>query len=68
MLIVNKYGNLILALFISIICLGGKTSYGQRSHGPRSCPDGCLCFITTVRCMHLGLDHIPAVASETRIL
>ncbi|XP_055490066.1 peroxidasin homolog isoform X2 [Leucoraja erinacea] len=33
-----------------------------------SCPSRCLCFRTTVRCMHLMLDHIPKVAPQTVIL
>ncbi|XP_069777626.1 peroxidasin homolog isoform X1 [Narcine bancroftii] len=33
-----------------------------------SCPSRCLCFRTTVRCMHLMLDHIPRVAPQTVIL
>ncbi|XP_048452080.1 peroxidasin homolog [Rhincodon typus] len=32
------------------------------------CPSRCLCFKTTVRCMHLMLDHIPKVAPQTVIL
>ncbi|XP_072426609.1 peroxidasin homolog isoform X2 [Chiloscyllium punctatum] len=32
------------------------------------CPSRCLCFRTTVRCMHLMLDHIPKVAPQTVIL
>ncbi|XP_078069335.1 peroxidasin homolog isoform X2 [Mustelus asterias] len=37
---------------------------------PRStaCPSRCLCFRTTVRCMHLTLEHIPAVSPQTTIL
>ncbi|XP_077991222.1 peroxidasin homolog [Glandiceps talaboti] len=33
-----------------------------------SCPNRCLCFRTTVRCMHLMLDHIPEVPATTTIL
>ncbi|KAJ7988928.1 hypothetical protein DPEC_G00314270 [Dallia pectoralis] len=41
------------------------------SLGPRavaSCPSRCLCFRTTVRCMHLNLETVPAVAPSTTIL
>ncbi|KAM9570917.1 peroxidasin-like isoform 1-T2 [Salvelinus alpinus] len=33
-----------------------------------SCPSRCLCFRTTVRCMHLNLETVPAVAPSTTIL
>ncbi|XP_060709112.1 peroxidasin homolog [Hemiscyllium ocellatum] len=33
-----------------------------------ACPSRCLCFRTTVRCMHLMLEHIPAVSPQTTIL
>ncbi|XP_058872731.1 peroxidasin homolog isoform X1 [Acipenser ruthenus] len=33
-----------------------------------SCPTRCLCFRTTIRCMHLMLDNIPKVPPPTAIL
>ncbi|XP_023663422.2 peroxidasin isoform X1 [Paramormyrops kingsleyae] len=33
-----------------------------------SCPSRCLCFRTTVRCMHLMLETVPAVPPQTTIL
>ncbi|XP_033874603.3 peroxidasin-like isoform X1 [Acipenser ruthenus] len=33
-----------------------------------SCPSRCLCFRTTVRCMHLMLESVPAVSPQTTIL
>ncbi|MGH0149173.1 UNVERIFIED_CONTAM: hypothetical protein FKN15_062838, partial [Acipenser sinensis] len=33
-----------------------------------SCPSRCLCFRTTVRCMHLILESVPAVSPQTTIL
>ncbi|XP_010787951.1 peroxidasin-like isoform X1 [Notothenia coriiceps] len=33
-----------------------------------SCPSRCLCFRTTVRCMHLNLETVPAVSLQTTIL
>ncbi|XP_053565790.1 peroxidasin homolog [Bombina bombina] len=33
-----------------------------------ACPSRCLCFKTTVRCMHLMLDSIPEVPVQTSIL
>ncbi|XP_030054785.1 peroxidasin homolog isoform X2 [Microcaecilia unicolor] len=33
-----------------------------------ACPSRCLCFRTTVRCMHLMLESIPPVAPQTTIL
>lgn len=33
-----------------------------------ACPDRCICFRTTVRCMHLHLGSIPAVPENTTVL
>ncbi|XP_063819206.1 peroxidasin homolog [Pseudophryne corroboree] len=33
-----------------------------------ACPSRCLCFRTTVRCMHLILDAIPDIPDQTSIL
>lgn len=33
-----------------------------------SCPSRCLCFRTTVRCMHLMLETIPDIPPQTSIL
>ncbi|XP_072917938.1 peroxidasin homolog [Hemitrygon akajei] len=33
-----------------------------------SCPSRCLCFRTTVRCMHLMLENVPEVSAQTTIL
>ncbi|XP_069810187.1 peroxidasin homolog isoform X1 [Dendropsophus ebraccatus] len=33
-----------------------------------ACPSRCLCFRTTVRCMHLMLDSIPDVPAQTSVL
>ncbi|XP_026789759.3 peroxidasin [Pangasianodon hypophthalmus] len=33
-----------------------------------SCPSRCLCFRTTVRCMHLNLETVPSVSPQTSIL
>ncbi|KAK3563805.1 hypothetical protein QTP86_034530, partial [Hemibagrus guttatus] len=33
-----------------------------------SCPSRCLCFRTTVRCMHLNLETAPTVSPQTTIL
>uniref|UniRef100_A0AAQ5Y2R0 Ig-like domain-containing protein n=1 Tax=Amphiprion ocellaris TaxID=80972 RepID=A0AAQ5Y2R0_AMPOC len=41
------------------------------ANGPQSvlcCPSRCLCFRTTVRCMHLNLETVPAVSPQTTIL
>ncbi|KAL5015945.1 hypothetical protein ScPMuIL_005534 [Solemya velum] len=34
----------------------------------QDCPDRCLCFRTTVRCMFLQLDRIPQVPEDTTVL
>ena len=36
--------------------------------GQSDCPPRCLCFRTTVRCMFLGLTHLPRVPATTTIL
>ncbi|XP_062863313.1 peroxidasin homolog [Trichomycterus rosablanca] len=33
-----------------------------------ACPSRCLCFRTTVRCMHLNLETVPDVSPQTTIL
>uniref|UniRef100_A0ACB8GE18 Uncharacterized protein n=1 Tax=Sphaerodactylus townsendi TaxID=933632 RepID=A0ACB8GE18_9SAUR len=40
----------------------------QPQRGSVWCPSRCLCFRTTVRCMHLMLESVPAVAPQTTIL
>uniref|UniRef100_A0AAV2JD50 LRRNT domain-containing protein n=1 Tax=Knipowitschia caucasica TaxID=637954 RepID=A0AAV2JD50_KNICA len=37
-------------------------------HLAQACPSRCLCFRTTVRCMHLNLESVPAVSPQTTIL
>uniref|UniRef100_A0A3Q3MD66 Peroxidasin n=1 Tax=Mastacembelus armatus TaxID=205130 RepID=A0A3Q3MD66_9TELE len=37
-------------------------------HVALCCPSRCLCFRTTVRCMHLNLESVPAVSPQTTIL
>uniref|UniRef100_A0A1A8LEU1 Peroxidasin homolog n=2 Tax=Nothobranchius pienaari TaxID=704102 RepID=A0A1A8LEU1_9TELE len=39
--------------------------FAQFAH---SCPSRCLCFRTTVRCMHLNLEAVPVVSPQTTIL
>ncbi|XP_019354171.1 probable oxidoreductase PXDNL isoform X2 [Alligator mississippiensis] len=33
-----------------------------------SCPSRCLCFKSTIRCMHLMLDRVPRVPQQTSVL
>uniref|UniRef100_A0A8B9I269 Peroxidasin n=1 Tax=Astyanax mexicanus TaxID=7994 RepID=A0A8B9I269_ASTMX len=40
----------------------------RRPDGVSACPSRCLCFRTTVRCMHLNLETVPAVSPQTTIL
>ncbi|XP_057200052.1 peroxidasin homolog isoform X1 [Triplophysa rosa] len=54
-----------LPCFLSVLCVFLLSS------GPNpvlSCPSRCLCFRTTVRCMHLNLETVPAVLPQTTIL
>ena len=36
--------------------------------GTDACPERCLCYRTTVRCMFLQLKNIPVVPPETTTL
>ncbi|KAM6221084.1 peroxidasin homolog [Rhynchocyon petersi] len=48
------------------VLLGVSPKLGGGGGG--GCPSRCLCFRTTVRCMHLMLETVPAVAPTTSIL
>nr|XP_018667950.1 peroxidasin-like isoform X2 [Ciona intestinalis] len=52
--------------FAILVNLDGTCKAQSPEH--RACPSGCLCFVTTVRCMHRRRDTIPQVAPETRVL
>uniref|UniRef100_A0A8C7KP07 Peroxidasin n=1 Tax=Oncorhynchus kisutch TaxID=8019 RepID=A0A8C7KP07_ONCKI len=53
-------GFTLLAVALILVASGPQPVY--------SCPSRCLCFRTTVRCMHLNLETVPAVAPSTTIL
>ncbi|XP_035767871.1 peroxidasin homolog [Neolamprologus brichardi] len=50
------------ALLSSLLLLCAVRRFGL------CCPSRCLCFRTTVRCMHLNLETVPAVSPQTTIL
>ncbi|XP_042897805.1 peroxidasin [Parasteatoda tepidariorum] len=50
---------LLLACLCSVLLIEGSDI---------ECPTRCLCFRSTVRCMFLQLDKVPAVPSETTVL
>uniref|UniRef100_A0A8C2CWQ8 Peroxidasin n=1 Tax=Cyprinus carpio TaxID=7962 RepID=A0A8C2CWQ8_CYPCA len=54
-----------LPCFLSVLGVFLLSSGPQRVF---SCPSRCLCFRTTVRCMHLNLESVPAVLPQTTIL
>uniref|UniRef100_A0A7N9CU35 Ig-like domain-containing protein n=1 Tax=Macaca fascicularis TaxID=9541 RepID=A0A7N9CU35_MACFA len=50
----------------AVLRLGALAVVAQKPGA--GCPSRCLCFRTTVRCMHLLLEAVPAVAPQTSIL
>ncbi|XP_032150193.1 peroxidasin homolog [Sapajus apella] len=50
-----------------LCCAWGALAVVAQKPGA-GCPSRCLCFRTTVRCMHLLLEAVPAVAPQTSIL
>uniref|UniRef100_A0A8C6VHK2 Ig-like domain-containing protein n=1 Tax=Naja naja TaxID=35670 RepID=A0A8C6VHK2_NAJNA len=52
----NRVARCILRCYTSIL---------SREGGRGFCPSRCLCFRTTVRCMHLMLESIPEVSPQT---
>ncbi|XP_011767028.2 peroxidasin homolog isoform X2 [Macaca nemestrina] len=54
-------------LALVLCCAWGALAVVAQKPGA-GCPSRCLCFRTTVRCMHLLLEAVPAVAPQTSIL
>uniref|UniRef100_A0A8C6ACF6 Peroxidasin n=1 Tax=Marmota marmota marmota TaxID=9994 RepID=A0A8C6ACF6_MARMA len=54
-------------LLAFVLCCGLALAVVAQKPGA-GCPSRCLCFRTTVRCMHLLLEAVPAVAPQTSIL
>ncbi|XP_057353469.1 peroxidasin homolog isoform X2 [Manis pentadactyla] len=50
------------------LCCGWGALAAVSPKPSAGCPSRCLCFRTTVRCMHLLLEAVPAVAPQTSIL
>ncbi|XP_052121607.1 peroxidasin [Frankliniella occidentalis] len=46
----------------------GHRAWSGAGHAAKHCPNRCVCFKTTVRCMFLQLDHVPRVPPDTTIL
>ncbi|OCT81192.1 peroxidasin isoform X1 [Xenopus laevis] len=61
MMMTGKQGSWLYVIAGLIVLL----ALPQFSH---SCPSRCLCFRTTVRCMHLMLETVPSVPPQTTIL
>nr|XP_021553352.1 peroxidasin homolog [Neomonachus schauinslandi] len=55
-------------LLALVICCGWGALATVAPKPGAGCPSRCLCFRTTVRCMHLLLEAVPAVAPQTSIL
>ncbi|KAM9165644.1 LOW QUALITY PROTEIN: putative oxidoreductase PXDNL [Pangshura tecta] len=47
---------------------GAALLLAVRCAASQRCPSRCLCFKTTIRCMHLMLDHSPRVPQQTSVL
>ncbi|KAM8809372.1 peroxidasin homolog [Eudromia elegans] len=61
-----------LCLLLPLLLCGGRLVLPAAAQPPPRgsvwCPSRCLCFRTTVRCMHLMLEGVPAVSPQTTIL
>lgn len=55
-------------LLALVLCCGWGALATVAPKSGAGCPSRCLCFRTTVRCMHLLLEAVPAVAPQTSIL
>jgi len=55
-------------LLALVLCCGWGALATVAPKPGAGCPSRCLCFRTTVRCMHLLLEAVPAVAPQTSIL
>lgn len=55
-------------LLALVLCCGWGALGTVAPKSGAGCPSRCLCFRTTVRCMHLLLEAVPAVAPQTSIL
>ncbi|CAL4114099.1 unnamed protein product, partial [Meganyctiphanes norvegica] len=61
--------NMTIMVLVAVLAIVTGPANAQQQQAPQPrCPDKCLCFRTTVRCMFLQLDHIPRVPRETTIL
>ncbi|XP_070589034.1 peroxidasin homolog isoform X2 [Erythrolamprus reginae] len=58
----------LLLLLLSPLASPQQPPAAPIQRGSVWCPSRCLCFRTTVRCMHLMLESVPAVAPQTTIL
>lgn len=55
-------------LLALVLCCGWGVLTAVAQKPGAGCPSRCLCFRSTVRCMHLLLEAVPAVALQTSIL
>lgn len=55
-------------LLALVLCCGWAVLAAVAQRPGAGCPSRCLCFRSTVRCMHLLLEAVPAVAPQTSIL
>ncbi|XP_030318926.1 peroxidasin homolog [Calypte anna] len=55
-------------MLVKSLAFGGFLCFLLLPSSSCSCPSRCLCFRTTVRCMHLMLESIPEIPPQTNIL
>ncbi|KAL0621563.1 Peroxidasin-like protein [Plecturocebus cupreus] len=61
-------GPLSRCLPMLVLCCAWGTLAAVAQKPGAGCPSRCLCFRTTMRCLHLLLEAVPAVAPQTSIL
>uniref|UniRef100_A0A8C3QU24 Ig-like domain-containing protein n=1 Tax=Cyanoderma ruficeps TaxID=181631 RepID=A0A8C3QU24_9PASS len=66
--VINSTGNKSCLLHLNFIIQWGFLYFLLLPAFSCSCPSRCLCFRTTVRCMHLMLETIPEIPPQTNIL
>lgn len=58
----TAFAIVVLAVF------AGFTDGQKRNYSSLPCPDQCVCFRRTIRCMQLNLEEVPKVSSQTTLL
>ena len=64
----KKCSYLLVLLMLLLYVTACTSQSAQQQEQQQRCPDKCLCFRTTVRCMFVQLSTIPVVPPHTTIL